>query len=107
MTGEEWIAHLKAENAALRAEVKALRKQVARVLARQPEQKRPLRKDSQNSSQPPSTDGLTRKTRSQRIKSERKAGGQRGHPGYTLSLVEQPDDVLRHRPDGCAACQHP
>jgi transposase len=56
---------------------------------------------------PPSTDDLTRKTRSQRIKSGRKAGGQWGHPGYTLSLVEQPDEVLRHRPDCCAACQHP
>jgi transposase len=107
MTGEACIAQLKAENAALRAEVKALRKQLARVLARQPEQKRPLRKDSHNSSKPPSTDGLTRKTRSQRIPTGRKAGGQRGHPGYTLSLVEPPDEVLRHRPERCATCQHP
>ncbi|HEY7123582.1 MAG TPA: IS66 family transposase [Ktedonobacterales bacterium] len=107
MTGEACIAHLKAENAALRAEVTALRKQLALVQARQPKRNRHLRKDSQNSSKPPSTDGPTRKTRSQRIPSERKIGGQRGHPGVTLSLVEHPDKVLRHRPDRCAACQHP
>ena len=107
MTGEERIAHLEAENAALRAEVKALRKQLARVLALQPERKGPLRKDSHNSSKPPSTDGPTRKTRSQRIPSGRKTGGQRGHPGSTLSMVEQPDEVLHHRPARCTSCQHP
>lgn len=107
MTGEECIAHLKAENAALRAEVRVLRKQLARVLALQPERKRLLRKDRHNSSKPPSTDGPTRKTRSQRIPSGRKIGGQQGHPGASWSLVEQPDEMLRHRPDRCATCQHP
>jgi transposase len=107
MTGEERIAHLEAENTALRAEVKTLRKQLARVLALQHEQKRLLRKDSHNSSKPPSTDGPTRKTRSQRIPSGRKAGGQRGHQGSTLLLVEQPDEVLHHRPARCTSCQHP
>ena len=107
MTGEERIAHLEAENAELRAEIKTLRKQLARVLALQHERKRPLRKDSQNSSKPPSTDGPTRKTRSQRIKSGRKTGGQLGHPGSTLPLVEQPDEVLHHRPHCCTSCQHP
>jgi transposase len=106
MTGEACIAQLKTENAALRAEVKALRKQLARVLARQPERKRFLRKDSHNSSKPPSTDGPTRKTRSLRIPSGRKIGGQRGHPGSTLPLVGQPDEVLHYRPDRCTHCQH-
>jgi transposase len=106
MTGEECIVQLKAENAALRAEVNALRKQLARILARQHERKRLLRKDSHNSSKPPSTDGPTRKTRSLRIKSGMKIGGQRGHPGSTLPLVEQPDEVLHHRPDRCTNCQH-
>jgi len=106
MTGEECIVQLKAENAALRAEVNALRKQLARILARQHERKRLLRKDSHNSSKPPSTAGPTRKTRSLRIKSGMKIGGQRGHPGSTLPLVEQPDEVLHHRPDRCTNCQH-
>ena len=107
MTGAETIAHLKAENAALRAEVKALRKQLLRVLALQRVRKRHLKKDRHNSSKPPSTDGPTRKTRSQRIKSGRKAGGQEGHLGSTLSLVEQPDEVVKHRRELCSRCQHP
>lgn len=65
MSEEERIAHLEAENAVLRAEVQDLRKQLARVLAQHPERKHFLRKDSHNSSNPPSTDGPTRKTRSQ------------------------------------------
>ncbi len=107
MRGQERIVHLEAENAALRAEVKALRKQLARILALQPARKRLLTKDSHNSSKPPSTDGPTRKTRSQRIPSGRRIGGQRGHPGSTLPLVEQPDEVFQHRPHRCAGCQHP
>lgn len=107
MTREACIAQLKAENAALRAEVKALRKQLARVLARRHQAEGPLRKDSHNSSKPPSTDGPTRKTRSQRIKSGRKIGGQQGHSGVTLSLVEQPDEILHYRPDLCKNCQRP
>ncbi len=107
MTGAERIAHLEAEIAALWAEVKALRKQLARMLALQHERKRPLSKDSHNSSKPPSTDGPTRKTRSQRIPSGRRTGGQRGHPGSTLPLVEQPDEVFQHRPQRCAGCQYP
>jgi transposase len=107
MTGEACISQLKAENAALPAEVKALRKQLAWVLARQHERKRSLRKDSHNSSKPPSPDGPTRKTRSRRIKSGRKVGGQQCHPGSTLPLMEQPGEVLLHRPARCTSCQHP
>ncbi len=107
MRREERIAHLEAENTALRAEVIALRQQLSQLLARQHERKRLLRKDSHNSSKPPSSDGPTRKPRSQRISSGRKPGGQRGHPGSTLSLVEQPDEILPHRPELCTGCQHP
>jgi hypothetical protein len=94
MTGEECIAHLKAENAALRAEVKALRKQLARILVlrRQPEGR--SKKDSHKSSKPPSTDGPTHKTHSQLIPGGRKSGSQQGRPGHTLLLVEQPDEVF-------------
>lgn len=54
---------------------------------------------------PPSSDGPTRKTRSQRKPSGRKTGGQPGHPGHTLPLVVQPDEVVRPRPRVCAHCQ--
>jgi transposase len=64
-------------------------------------------KDSHNSSKPPSSDGLRRKARSQRPRSEKQTGGQPGHTGHTLMQVTSPDEVVRHRPVVCAYCQQP
>jgi transposase len=62
-----------------------------------------LMKNSQNSSMPPSTDRHKR-TRSLRERSGRKAGGQVGHPGTTLSFVARPDHVVIHAPADCYLC---
>ena len=61
MTPEERNAELEAENAALREQVRALLERVQELEAR-------LAKDSHNSSKPPSSDGLQRKTKSLRTK---------------------------------------
>ena len=66
-----------------------------------------LAKDSHNSGKPPSSDGLGRKTRSLRKKSGKKPGGQLGHRGETLRLVQAPDTVVEHRPVSCSSCQAP
>jgi transposase len=100
MTPAEENVALKAENAALREQVKALVAQVHELQAR-------LAKDSHNSSKPPSSDGLARKTKSLRRKSGKKAGGQIGHRGETLRLVATPDTVVDHRPTVCAQCHTP
>ncbi len=50
-------------------------------------------KNSHNSSKPPSTDGLKKKTKSLRTKSNRKSGGQHGHKGTTLEISENPDFI--------------
>lgn len=63
-----------------------------------------LAKDSHNSSKPPSSDGFQKKTRSLRTESGRPSGGQKGHPGSTLRLVETPDRVVPHSPTQCAGC---
>ncbi len=85
------FAALKAENAALRERVQTLEEQVA--------------KDSHNSHKPPSSDGLSKpKPKSLRPKSERPTGGQPGHPGHTLRMVEKPDRTVRHAVKRCASC---
>ena len=53
-----------------------------------------LNQNSQNSSKPPSTDVFCSekpKPKSSRTISGKKAGGQKGHPGKTLEMVENPD----------------
>jgi transposase len=66
-----------------------------------------LNKNSQNSSKPPSTDSLAREKpnpKSGRIKSGKKPGGQPGHVGKTLSLVENPDKTTIHKVKKCKNC---
>ena len=78
--------------AALSAQVKALSDRLAT--------------DSHNSSKPPSTDepGAKPHPQSQRVRQGRKPGGQPGHAGHTLRLVEKPDVVEVHSPGACGAC---
>jgi transposase len=64
-----------------------------------------LSKDSHNSHLPPSSDRFKRTPKSLRKKSGKKAGGQAGHPGQHLQMVETPDRVINHRIEICPACQ--
>jgi transposase len=65
-------------------------------------------KDSRNSSKPPSSNGFKepkRKTKSLREKSGKKSGGQPGHAGKTLMMVEHPDHTVLLTPERCEYCQ--
>ncbi|MDQ3743087.1 MAG: DUF6444 domain-containing protein [Acidobacteriota bacterium] len=62
-----------------------------------------LLKDSHNSSLPSSADRRKR-TRSLRVRSGRRPGGQVGHTGSTLEFVEQPDRLVIHAPQFCHRC---
>jgi transposase len=86
------VAALETANAALRTENAALQAR--------------LRADSHNSSKPPSSDGPGVKPhpKSQRTRSGRQPGGQPGHPGHTLHLVDVPDEVQVHTPTHCETC---
>jgi transposase len=67
-----------------------------------------VRKDSHNSSKPPSSDGLAKKTRSLRGASDKKVGGQIGHEGTTLKRVAQATEIVCHPlPAQCDYCNKP
>jgi transposase len=61
-----------------------------------------LRKNSRTSSKPPSFDGPGKPPpRSRREPSDRAPGKQPGDPGFTLRQVQDPDEVVTHRPPTC------
>jgi transposase len=107
MTHEDERIILIAENARQREQIAELVAQNGALAARIQELEARLAKDRHNSSKPPSSDGLARKTKSLRRRSGKKAGGQLGHRGETLRLVATPDTVVEHRPSVCARCQAP
>jgi transposase len=66
-----------------------------------------LNQNSRNSSRPPSTDLSGNKkpiSRSRRKKSNKKPGGQEGHSGTTLNMVNDPDEVIEHPLSCCEEC---
>jgi transposase len=69
---------------------------------------RELRRDSDNSSLPPSADPGAGKRRRKGKRSPRNPGAQPGHPGSGRGLlpIEQVDEVIEHLPESCAQCGH-
>jgi transposase len=110
MTAEDELIRLRQENADLREQVKRipLLEESIRQLSEQVQnlQER-LMKDSHNSHLPPSSDRFARqkKTKSQRKRSGKKPGGQVGHEGHHLALVDNPDEKVVYPVEMCATCQ--
>jgi transposase len=80
--------------------------QIARLEAEVAELRRQLGQNSRNSSKPPSSDSpfIKPAPKSLRGRSGRKPGGQPGHPGSTLALVDNPNKRQRHEPGPCTGC---
>lgn len=66
--------------------------------------------NSENSSKPPSSDGLAKKpkkTNSLRGKSDKSVGGQPGHKGNTLKRAAEPTETVEHHlPRQCIRCHN-
>ncbi len=86
----------------LETALKAAQKQIAELTAL-------LNQNSRNSHWPSSRDKSRKKKRTQSLrgKSSKKPGGQKGHPGQTLKMVAEPNEVHIHRPVACEHCQEP
>src|SRR5260370_13085332 len=91
-------ARLEGELARERAETAHLRQMLEEVLRRLGEVEGQLAKDSHNSSKPPSSDGSGRKRVSLRKRSEKKPGGQAGHPAPTLGPGARALHAVMRRP---------
>jgi len=79
---------------------------IARIEALERELERyKTKKDSSNSSLPPSKDeNRPPRTSSLREKGGPKAGGQPGHDGSTLKMTDNPDEIVDHRACFCPQC---
>ncbi|MEN8249724.1 MAG: DUF6444 domain-containing protein [Bacteroidota bacterium] len=63
------------------------------------------KKNSNNSSKPPSSDfGNIKKTKSLKKSSGKKVGGQPGHKGSSMKMVPDPDFTEEHHPSYCNCC---
>ena len=94
------VEELTASNTALTETVKDLQKTIKDL-------RRQLNQNSQNSSKPPSSDGFKKpRTQSQRQKSGKKPGGQKGHPGAHMAIPHEPDETRKHLPGKCTSCPH-
>lgn len=110
MKSEEKIQVLEAENRALKVSnaqlserVKLLEDKVLYLLKQF--EKQGIKKDSQNSHNPPSQDkGKPKRNQSLRPKTTRKTGGQPGHKGHTLAQKEVPDKEVDLKSDFCNNC---
>lgn len=102
------VGHLKKENQELKQRVQFLEHKNQQLTQENQGLKRALeqsktKKNSDNSHLPPSQD-RARKNKSLRQKTNKKQGGQLGHEGQTLEMVETPDEVKRYQPDFCERC---
>ena len=104
MTREEILAVYEAGPEAVIALVQCLLIQIEKLNDRVTKLEAQLSKTSENSSKPPSSDGLKRKNRSLRTRSGRKPGGQEGHAGSTLSFCEKPDEFKDCPAEVCSHC---
>lgn len=105
---------LQRENARLQREIEQLREQVGdrdKQIADLERQLASWKKNSTNSSRPPSSDGpaAARRLKPAHSRGRRKRGGQKGHPGRYRELVpaERVTQIVTVLPSDCRHCGQP
>lgn len=114
MTKDEMIEHLLMQVNTLNASLNSLQQSfdaqtalIAQLNQTIQELKEQLNKNSQNSSKPPSSDGFKKPApKSLRKHSGKRVGGQEGHQGTYLSVLSDPDEIVKHMPSACEGCPH-
>ena len=108
------VERLQEENERLRQKVAESEKQIADCQKQIADLERQLagrKKDSTNSSKPPSSDGpaAARRLKPAHCRGRRKPGGQPGHPGRHRELEppERADQIIPVLPAGCRHCGRP
>jgi len=106
MEREEILALCASKPEAIVVYIKSLESQIKELSERLQALEARINQNSRNSSKPPSTDFIKEKhdPRNRRKKSDRKPGGQEGHPGTTLDLVINPDQEIEHSLHCCEEC---
>lgn len=90
--------------------IKSQSKQIEELTARIEELKRQNdekkhKKNSRNSSVPPSQEGYSKPApKSRRKSSGAKSGGQNGHSGNSMKIMKEPDEIREHYPEPCNNC---
>ena len=91
---------------AMQDQIVSLSDKVEKLEARNQELESQKNKDSHNSHKPPSSDGFKQVVKNSRVKSGKSTGGQEGHPGTTLTMVDKADHIVHHRVTRCAHCDN-
>ena len=107
MTSEEALAIYHAGPEVVVRVLCELSKQVAFLQREMQMLKDQLVKNSRNSSKPPSSDGLKKPSpKSLRPRGKSNPGGQKGHSGSTLKMVDNPNHCVVHSVKQCQKCGH-
>ena len=100
----ETIQELKEENEKLKEENRVLKSLVVALTAKVAELEARLNKNSNNSNNPPSSDGPKRTVKNSRKPSGKPSGGQNGHEGSTKALKPNPDVIVELKPKTECEC---